>query len=363
MTSQTRAGAPACLHDYGYTPAVAQHFPPDQPTRPARAVRVDRNRVLVATEHGLEGIALPGSLPDGPIVTGDWLRLEPTADGPRAVGILPRTSLLRRKDAHDGTYSEQLLAANADVVAAVVPVDRPLSENRLERTLVAIWDSGAVPLVVVTKADIVGMADDVVARLALDSGGAAVVTTAASTGDGLDELAAHVPDGTTMALLGPSGAGKSTLVNALVGREVQSTGLVRVADGRGRHTTTARELVPIPGGGVLLDTPGVRGFGLWNADAGLAETFADIEQLARRCRFSDCAHGSEPGCAVRGALETGSLERRRWDSFTKMQRELARLHRSQDVLARKEYSRAMQRRMNDRSERDAYRRRAEGSRW
>lgn len=138
---------------------------------------------------------------------------------------------------------------------------------------------------------------------------------------------------------------------------------MRVADGRGRHTTTARELVPLPGGGVLLDTPGVRGFGLWDADAGLAETFADIEDLASGCRFSDCAHGCEPGCAVRAALEDGSLELRRWDSYAKMLRELAHLHRSQDILARKEYHRAMQRRLDERSERDAYRRRAEGTRW
>lgn len=224
MISQTPAEAPDFLRDYGYTPAVAQHFSPAGSTVPARAARVDRHHMLVATENGLERVPLPPTLPGGPPITGDWLRLERTADGPRAVGILPRTSLLRRKDAHDRVHHEQLLAANADVVAAVVPVDRPLSENRLERTLVAIWDSGALPLVVVTKADIVGRADDVVARLALDSGGAAVVTTAAPTGDGLDELAAYVPQGTTMALLGPSGAGKSTLVNALVGRDVQSTG-------------------------------------------------------------------------------------------------------------------------------------------
>ena len=190
-----------------------------------------------------------------------------------------------------------------DVVAVVLPLDRPVSENRLERTLVAAWDSGATPLVVVTKADLAGLADDVVARLARDTAGAAVLTTAAEAGDGIDELAAHCPEGTTMAFLGPSGAGKSTLVNALVGRAAQSTGPVRAADGRGRHTTASRELVPLPGGGVLLDTPGLRGFALLDAEAGLGDVFADIGELAASCRFADCAHGSEPGCA-RGASGT-----------------------------------------------------------
>ena len=359
MTTTSPAPVPDALRAYGYGPAVARHFPPEDGTVPGRAVRVDRGRVLVASGRGLESLPLPAE----PVVTGDWLRLPAGAAGPgeplRIVGVLPRRTVLRRKDAYDDSSREQLLAANMDVVAVVVPVDRPLSENRLERTLVAAWDSGATPLVVVTKADLAGLADDVVARLARDTAGAAVVTTAAETGDGLDELAAHCPEGTTLALLGPSGAGKSSLVNALVGRAVQSTGAVRAIDGRGRHTTASRELVPLPGGGVLLDTPGVRGFALWDAEDGLGEVFADIGELAASCRFADCAHASEPGCAVRAALEDGTLEERRWDSYTRMLRELAALHRRQDALARTEWRRETERRLHARSQRDAYRRRVE----
>lgn len=309
---------PGLLLDYGFTPAIARHFTAHDGTAPARVVRVDRNRVLAATATRIESLPPPKDT----VVTGDWVRVARDPGGPRAVALLPRTSLLRRKDAYRAAGGEHLLAANVDVVAVVVPLDRPLSGNRLERTLVAARDSGARPLVVVTKADLAGLADDVVALLARGTGGAAVVTTAAATGDGIDELALHIPPGTCMALLGPSGAGKSSLVNALVGRQAHSTGGVRLADGRGRHTTTARELLPVPGGGVVLDTPGVRGLALWDAGAGLGEAFADVAELAAGCRFADCAHGAEPGCAVRAAIAEGTLEERRWASYATMRREL-----------------------------------------
>lgn len=327
--------------DYGFTPAIAEFFatnPVPGGLNPARVVRVDRNLVLVGHAAGLSHLPYPlnGDIP----ATGDWAWLGRNAAGePAVVGILPRHSALSRKRAFEASSAEQVLGANMDVLGVVVPVDRPLTHNRLERTLVAAWDSGATPLVVITKADLADLADDVVGQVMLQAVGVDVVTTSAEQGDGLDSLLQYLPAGRTLALLGPSGAGKSTLINALVGHKAQETGHVRTSDGRGRHTTTARELVPLPGGAVVMDTPGVRGFGLFDADGGLDEMFHDLEYLFQRCRFSDCAHESEPGCAVQSALAEGTLDTRRWNSYLKLQRELAALSRRHDAAARRAYQR------------------------
>jgi ribosome biogenesis GTPase len=326
---------------YGYTAAAAERFAAHRlpgGTVPGRVVRVDRNRVLVAVADGTDHLPYPRAamVP----ATGDWVWLGDNAAGERAiVGVLPRHSELSRKRAFEDSSESQVLGANLDVVGVVVPVDRPLTHNRLERTLVAAWDSGARPLVIITKADLADVADDVVGQVGQQAAGVDVVTTSAEHGDGLDELLAQLPPGGTLVLLGPSGAGKSTLINALVGFEAQQTGEVRAGDGKGRHTTTARELVPLPGGAVLMDTPGVRGFGLFDADDGMEEMFGDLEELFGRCRFSDCAHNREPGCAVRAALADGSLEDRRWASYLKLQRELSALARRHDAAARRAYQR------------------------
>jgi len=307
-------------------------------TGAGRVIRVDRNLVLTATHESTLHLPYPatGERP----ATGDWVWLgSNTAGEPAIVGILPRHSELSRKRAFDSSSEAQVLGANMDIVGVVVPVDRPLTHNRLERTLVAAWDSGATPLVIITKADLADLADDVVGKVILQAAGVAVVTTSAEEGDGLDELLGHLPPGGTLVLLGPSGAGKSTLINALAGVEVQETGELRAGDGKGKHTTTSRELVPLPGGAVLMDTPGVRGFGLFDADSGMAEMFGDLEDLFAQCRFSDCAHGREPGCAVQAALADGSLEDRRWESYLKLQRELAALARRHDAAARRAYAR------------------------
>lgn len=301
-------------------------------------VRVDRNLVLVAV--GAEVLHLPYPLDAGVPVTGDWVWIGPNRAGDRQItGILPRRSELSRKRAFEDSSAAQVLAANMDVVGVVVPVDRPLTHNRLERTLVAAWDSGAVPLVIITKADLADVADDVVGKVILQAAGVDVVTTSAENGDGIDALLAHLPPHGTLVLLGPSGAGKSTLINALVGSQVQPTSEVRAGDFKGKHTTTSRELVPLPNGAVLMDTPGVRGFGLFDADDGLGEMFGDVEELAGRCRFSDCAHHEEPGCAVQAALADGTLDERRWRSYGKLQRELAALARRTDAAARRAYQR------------------------
>lgn len=326
---------------YGYTARTAALFnahPVPGGDSPGRVVRVDRNRVLVADAAELRHLPYParGEIP----ATGDWVWLGDNGAGERAVvAVLPRQSALTRKRAFEGSSEAQVLGANVDVVGVVVPVDRPLTHNRLERTLVAAWDSGATPLVIITKADLADIADDVVGKVILQAAGVAVVTTSAEQGDGLDELLGHVPAGGTLVLLGPSGAGKSTLINALAGHHVQDVGPVRSGDGKGRHTTTARELVPLPGGAVLMDTPGVRGFGLFDADDGMGEMFGDLDELFSRCRFTDCAHDREPGCAVQAALAGGTLEMRRWESYLKLQRELAALNRRHDAAARRAYQR------------------------
>lgn len=332
---------PAGPARYGYTAAVAQRFaanPVPGGTRPGRVIRLDRNRVLVALAEGTEHLPYPRAA-EVP-ATGDWIWLGTnSAAEPAIVGVLPRGSELSRKRAFEGSSEAQVLAANIDVVGVVVPVDRPLTHNRLERTLVAAWDSGARPLVIITKADLADIADDVVGKVVLQAAGIDVVTTSAEQGDGLEAVLAQLPPGGTLVLLGPSGAGKSTLINALVGFEAQPTGAVRAGDGKGRHTTTSRELIPLPGGAVLMDTPGVRGFGLFDADDGMEEMFGDLEELFGQCRFSDCAHDLEPGCAVQAALAEGSLDDRRWASFLKLQRELSALARRHDAAARRAYQR------------------------
>ncbi|TNB76622.1 ribosome small subunit-dependent GTPase A [Arthrobacter sp. BB-1] len=326
---------------YGYTPAVAQHFndhPVPAATGRGRVVRVDRNLLLVAA--GPDLLHLPYPLGGEPAVTGDWVWLGPNRAGERQIlSVLPRRSELSRKRAFEASSEAQVLAANMDAVGVVVPVDRPLTHNRLERTLVAAWDSGATPLVIITKADLADVADDVVGKVILQAAGVDVVTTSAETGDGIDQLLAHIPAGGTIVLLGPSGAGKSTLINALVGHKVQDTGEVRSGDFKGKHTTTSRELVPLANGTVLMDTPGVRGFGLFDAEDGLGEMFGDVEALAAACRFSDCAHQGEPGCAVQAAIHDGTLEERRWHNYLKLQRELAALARRSDAAAQRAYQR------------------------
>lgn len=340
------------LAEYGFTDRIRGLFSFTFPStvssaesraiEPARAVRADRGRVLLMTSNGPLHVET-----DCAVVTGDWVALarndDDGASPPAVVGILPRYSTLQRKRAHDPISQAQVLGANIDLVGVVVPIDRPLSANRLERTLVAAWDSGAVPLVILTKADLSSRFDEVVAQTVERARGVEVFTTSAEAGDGLDALHARVGPGRTLALIGPSGAGKSTLINALVGFRAQDTGEVRAGDGKGRHTTTSRELIPLGAGSVLMDTPGVRGFALWDAEEGLEAVFGDIEELFDSCRFNDCAHQAEPGCAVQAAIGAGVLEERRWLSYQKMQRELSSLHRRQSVAEQRRYSRSFHR--------------------
>lgn len=300
-------------------------------------VRVERSACAVATSPGEERLA---SAPELPAV-GDWVAVaEPEGgEGPLlVVGTAPRWSRLARSDP-DGSGRTQVLAANVDLVLVTAPADR-LSAARVEREVVVAWESGAAPLVVLTKADLAppGAAADLERRLGAT---AEVLPTSSATGEGLDELAARLRPARTAALLGPSGAGKSSLANALLGAEVLAVGAVRAADRRGRHTTSSRSLVVVPGGGLLVDAPGLRSLGLVGDGEGdgVADAFPEVEELAGACRFADCAHEAEPGCAVRAAVERGDLDPGRLASYRKLGQELAFESRRQDPLARKEEQR------------------------
>ncbi len=325
------------LHSLGWSDhwaaLLASEVPP---TRVARVTRADRGRVLLATAAASATARVPFDLVPLP-VTGDWVVLdraphEPSPDGSdlAVVAVLPRASALMRATEE----GPQALAANVDHVVVVQALDRPLNLRRLERGLVLAWEAGAVPVVVLTKADV---SEDLAADLeavAATAAGVDVVATSTVTGDGLDVLAAMLGDGTTV-LVGASGAGKSSLVNALLGAEVADTGAVRTGDGKGRHTTVTRELHLRPGGGALIDTPGLRALGLW-ADVdgeGIALTFADVEALAVGCRFADCTHGQEPGCAVVAAVAAGDLDPDRLEGWHRIHRELANAELRRDVAA------------------------------
>jgi ribosome biogenesis GTPase / thiamine phosphate phosphatase len=295
---------------------------------PARVIRSDRGSVLASTPRCVMRAAPATRLlkdalgaRDLPVV-GDWVAVleAETIDVPLIEAVLPRTSAITRDD--PGTGSEvQVLAANVDTVFVVHPIAEPPNLRRIERELALAWDSGAVPVVVLTKADLSG--DPEAARAAVESIalGVDVLAVNALAGESVAPLLDYMSTHRTAVLLGPSGAGKSTIVNALLGRQRQQTRAVRVGDQRGRHTTVARELIALPDGGVLIDTPGLRALGLTGSEQGVALTFSDIEQLSHACRFRDCAHQDEPDCAVRAAVDSGTLPAERLASYQKLMRE------------------------------------------
>ena len=343
-------GVDTALTAYGWSDRVAALFAAvDAPGAvPGRVVRADRGSALVATAAGTVradpfGTAARRAGLDTVPVTGDWVAVAPPAGGDEAavLAVLPRWSAVSRKDPDVRVTAEQVLAANVDVLAVVCALDRPVGANRIERMLAVAWDSGATPAVVLTKADLAADPDQAVREAEAAAGGVTVVLTSTATGEGVDDVRALVGPGRTLALLGPSGAGKSSLVNRLAGADVLATSEVREADARGRHTTTARHLVPVPGGGVLLDTPGLRSLPLWDAEAGVAAAFDDVATLAEGCRFGDCRHEGEPGCAVREALDAGTLDPRRFESWAKLRRELDSLEARRDEHARRAAGRRM----------------------
>ncbi|MDR3687646.1 MAG: ribosome small subunit-dependent GTPase A [Coriobacteriia bacterium] len=307
---------------------------------PARVVRVDREFPMVATAGGLvraePAVHLVKTRGTGSrAVVGDWVALSRPEGHDLAIieAILPRKTAFTRKDPGEAT-GEQVLIANIDVVFVVQSLSgRGLNVRRLERELVLAWESGARPVVILSKADVAEDTDYQRKLAAESTGDVPIIIESAISGEGLEEVRAQVPVGTTAALLGGSGVGKSTLINGLVGEEVQRTGHVRERDDKGRHITVARELVQLPGGGIIIDTPGMRGLALWDAGDGIASAFPDIDALSQKCRFRDCTHNSEPGCAVIAAVEAGLLPARRLQSYRLLQGEMVELGRKQDERA------------------------------
>lgn len=271
----------------------------------------------------------PAELP----VVGDWVVVVPRPDEEAGtiVAVLPRRTRFSRKTAWQAT-EEQVLAANIDVVFIVTSLNEDLNLRRLERYLILARESGAQPVLLLTKSDLAVEVAARVAEVETIAFDIPVHAVSSRTGDGLDEVLSYLAPGVTAALLGSSGVGKSTLANALLGEELLATREIR-DDGRGRHTTTRRELVQLPGGGLLIDTPGMRELQLWSADDGLEEAFEDVTSLFEHCRFSDCSHESEPGCAVKEALASGTLAPERWQSYLSLQAELAHLERRLDKRA------------------------------
>ena len=307
----TIAASVDALVPYGWDERVATLYASlaSDGHEPGRVGRVDRDRCTVRTATGTLRAAAE-VLP----VTGDWVALRHDDGSPAVDVVLSRWSALEREG--------QLLAANVDIVFVVAALDRELNLNRMERELVLAWDSGARPVVVLTKSVSVADVDVLTKTVAARAVGVDVVTTSAASGQGVEDLLAHIRPNRTAVLLGPSGAGKSTMVNRILDREALVTAPVREGDHKGRHTTSSRHLVVVPGGGVLIDTPGLRSVGLTGAEGGVALTFPDIEELGEGCRFRDCRHVGEPGCAVVEAMGDGRLDPERVASYRKVQGEM-----------------------------------------
>ena len=324
------------LNDLGWDDGFAASLEPYDNCIPGRVSAQHRGEYDVLTRAGEERARVTGKLrheaasgADLPAV-GDWVALREQS----IQGVLPRRSAFQRK-VNLGAAEAQVLAANLDSIFVVTGLDADFSARRLERYLTLAWESGATPVVVLTKAD---LCDDPQALL-LDAEqvavGVPVHLVSNLTGEGHDELGPYLQPAKTIALLGSSGVGKSSLANGLLGQEAQATKAL-AEDGTGRHTTTARQLLRLPGGALLVDTPGLREVQLWEADDGIQEAFADVDELAAGCRFNDCAHTREPGCAVQEAIEDGRLPLERLQSYRVLQRELARLARKQDARLRSE---------------------------
>ena len=317
-TTSTAAELAALGWDDGWAAALAEVG--DPVLRPARVSRVDRGLCTVMTGMAVVRVAAERGVE---VAVGDWVAVGPgptAEDRPRIAGVLPRRCVFRR--AADGRSAGQVVAANIDTVLLFDAIGGSLSLRHLERYLALAWQSGATPVVLITKSDAAPAAalSEAVTAVEAVADGVSVVVVSATTGEGLAGLAPYLVPGRTVALLGLSGAGKSTLVNLLAGAEVLATGAVR-RDGKGRHTTTHRQLVLLPGGGLLIDTPGMRALSVVGAGDGVEQAFHDVEVLAQGCQYADCAHAGEQGCALTAALSDGRLTRRRLESWLRLRAE------------------------------------------
>jgi ribosome small subunit-dependent GTPase A len=319
------------LSALGWTPGRAAELTAG--CAPARVSRVDRGRLTVLTADGETRLHPVAALYDqsglsGPAV-GDWVAVR----GELAVAVLPRTSAFVRTSS-GRTSAAQVIAANLDTVLVVDALNGEARLRRVERYLAVAWSSGATPVVVLTKADLCEDVAAAVEQVREDALGVELVAVSSVTGEGLDVVRGLLPTGRTGAMVGPSGVGKSSLVNALAGESIVETGGIRESDGRGRHTTTARELHLLPGGGLLVDTPGMRELALYDDGEGVDTAYADVAVLAADCRFRDCQHRTEPACAVAAAIDDGRLDPARYSAWRKLQAEAHRQLLRVDARAR-----------------------------
>lgn len=346
MTSTSEFSA---LAPYGWDEAWADAFTPYEAEGllPGRVIRVDRGQCDVVTAGGVLRADTAFVTPHDPmrvVCTGDWVAVEPGGNPRYLRTYLPRRTAFVRSTSSKRSEG-QILAANVDHAVVAVSLALELDLGRVERFLALAWESGAQPVVVLTKADLVPdvtTLSHLVQDVETTAPGVQVLAVSSQRGEGLDVLAETLSGGTSV-LLGQSGAGKSTLANALLGEEIMEVQATRDMDGKGRHTTTTRNLLALPGGGVLIDTPGLRGVGLWDAETGVGQVFSEIEDLAAKCRFQDCAHDAEPGCAVRAAVEDGELPQRRLESYRKLLRENQWIVAKTDARVRAELRREWKR--------------------
>lgn len=337
------------LSDYGWDAAFQRACDTERSGFPGRVTQQQKHRYTIWTPGGEVDAVVPGRMlhdtydprtrrprqAELPVV-GDWVVLE-TFDGDglaRIDRILPRRSKFARQTPGEAV-DEQVMVANVDTLLIVVGLDDNFGLSRIERYLTVAWDGGAEPVVVLTKADLRDDVDEIVAEVEAVSLDVPVHAISVVTGINLEVFARHLTPGRTLALVGSSGVGKSTLLNHLLGDERQATGEVREADSRGRHTTTHRELFRLPSGALMIDTPGMRELGVTDITSGIEKAYRDIEELIAGCRFLDCRHETEPGCRILAALDSGDLDRARWESYLKMQREQQFFESKHDPEARR----------------------------
>jgi ribosome biogenesis GTPase len=332
------------LKQLGWTPEWESAFDKienNEDLEPARVLEEQKDLLRVGTARGTLRAVTAGRLrhaaagPEEMPAVGDWVAVEaraPAEGRSRVHALLPRRTALLRKTAFRRTQA-QVVAANLDTVFCVTSLNRDFNPRRLERYLALVWESGARPVLLLNKADLCADAEARRAEAETLAMGVPVHTVSARDGLGLDALGPHLVAGETTAVIGSSGVGKSTLINRLAGAELLLVKEIRTDDDRGRHTTTHRQLVRLPAGALLIDTPGMRELALWESEEGLEQAFSEIEEVASRCRFRDCGHDGEPGCAIRAALDDGTLDAERWASYVKLKRELAHLARRQSERA------------------------------